>query len=99
MMVRFQGLLFQVLGTDIGTSTDFDGNYSINASPGDILIVSYVGFSPKEITVGQNRTIDITLVVNTELDEIVVTGYGSLTKREVTGSIATLSAKILKEFL
>ena len=87
------GATVQVKGTNTGTSTDFDGNFTISASQGDVLIISYVGFNPQEITVGQEDTIDVLLAIGTELDEIVVTGYGSVKRREVTGSIASISAE------
>src|SRR5688500_4063589 len=48
-------------GTTIGTTTDADGNYSINATPGDILVISFIGYQSKEITVGTQTTINIPL--------------------------------------
>ncbi|WP_175473535.1 SusC/RagA family TonB-linked outer membrane protein [Algibacter pectinivorans] len=64
-------------GTANGASTDFDGNYSLSVSSSSILVFSYVGFVPQEITVGNKKTINVTLVENLEaLDEVVVTALG-----------------------
>ena len=84
------GATVQVKDTDRGTSTDFDGNYSIEASSGDILVISFVGFTTQEIPVGDQDQINVTLVADSELEEIIVTGYRSQARGSVTGSVATV---------
>ncbi|MDC9724070.1 MAG: SusC/RagA family TonB-linked outer membrane protein [Urechidicola sp.] len=70
------GVSIQVKGTNTGTSSDFDGNYEINASQGDVLVFSFLGFKNQEITV-TGTTHDITLEEDaTQLDEVVVTAFG-----------------------
>lgn len=75
-----------------GTQTDFDGNYSIRIpSSNTILVFRYLGFTTKEITVGSNTTINVTLQEDAQsLDEIVVIGYGTQKKSDVTGAISTV---------
>ena len=69
-----------------GTQTDFDGNYSINASPGDILVFSFVGKETQEITVGDQTTIDVSLGADSaELDEVVVTALGIKREKKSLG--------------
>ena len=87
------GATVQVKGTDTGTSTDFDGNYSIEASSGDVLIVSFVGFATQEITVGDQDQINVTLAIDSELEEVVVTGYGSQRSKEVTAAVVKVDAE------
>ena len=78
-----------IKGTTNGTDTDFDGNFTITASPTDILILSYVGYVSQEITVGNQATINISLVEDADtLDEVVVVGYGSQKKGELTGAVS-----------
>ena len=81
-----------VEGTDRGTTTDFDGNYSIELSNGEVLLFSYVGFKSQRITyTGQSR-IDVTMELDTEqLDEVVLIGYGTSTKKDLTGSVTSIS--------
>ena len=80
-----------VQGTADGVSTDFDGNYSVSATNGQVLVFSSLGFETQEATVN-GTTLDITLLESTsKLDEVVVIGYGSVTKKEATGSVAVLS--------
>lgn len=80
-----------VKGTTNGTQTDFDGNYSITAASDATLVFSYVGFKTTEIPVGGNTTIDVTMEEDAAaLDEVVVTGYGTQTRGELTGSVATV---------
>lgn len=86
------GATVLVKGTSNSTSTDFDGNFSISANDGDILVVSFIGYGEKEITVdGSNLT--VILDQSTELDEVVVTGYGIYDKETYTGSAVTISAE------
>ena len=87
------GATVQVKGTDIGTSTDFDGNYSIQASSGDVLIVSFVGFATQEITVANQDQINVILALDSELEEVVVTGYGSQRSKEVTAAVVKVDAE------
>ena len=75
------GATIQVKGSNTATTADFDGNFSIEASQGDTLVISFVGFNSQEVTVENQDTINITLSASTELDEVVVTGYGSVSKR------------------
>ncbi len=87
-----------VKGTTTGTITDIDGKFSIEAAPKDILVVSYIGMSPKEITVGSEKKFRIILDDDTKaLDEVVVIGYGSVKKRDVTTAITTVSTKDLTQ--
>lgn len=79
-----------IKGTLQGTSADFDGNYSIDASAGDILVFSFVGYTSKEVTVGSQDTINVTLEAANELDEVVVTGYGTQARGSITGSVASV---------
>ncbi|UMB61828.1 SusC/RagA family TonB-linked outer membrane protein [Lutibacter sp. A80] len=77
-----------IKGTVKGAATDFDGNYTLeNVKSGDVLVFSYIGFNTQEITVGNNTTINVAMVENSQtLDEVVVIGYGSVKKEDLTGS-------------
>ncbi len=85
-------------GTTNGTQTDFDGKFSITVSNQDaILMVSYIGFQTKEIIVGGQTNVNVSLVENTsELDEVVVVvGYSTQRKSDLTGAVSSLSGKKL----
>lgn len=85
-------------GSNKGTMTDLDGKFSIAAQTGDILFVSYVGYIPQRITLSETASLDIRLVTDKQmLDELVVVGYGTMKKRDLTGSVASVSGKDLKE--
>ena len=84
-----------IKGTTRGAATDFDGNYSIeNINQGDVLVFSYIGFTTLEVTVGTNATINVAMEQDTEtLDEIIVVGYGSTKKEDLTGSVDLITSK------
>ncbi len=84
------GVTVRVKGGTTGTVTDPDGRYNLQASAGSTLVFSYVGFLPQEIVVGNQSVINVTLVEDSKaLDEVVVVGYGTMRKSDVTGSIST----------
>ncbi len=86
-----------VQGTNNGTQTDFDGNYSINTASGQILVYSYVGFATQRITVGDSNNINVTLAVDAAaLDEVIVVGYGTSTKQAFAGTATTIAAENLE---
>ena len=85
-----------VQGTNRGVSTDFDGNYSIQVNIGEVLEFSYVGFKTKTITVDSQSTINVVLDVDIEsLDEVVLIGYGTQKKADLTGSIVTIKSDVV----
>jgi TonB-dependent starch-binding outer membrane protein SusC len=84
-------------GTTNGTVTDADGNYSIDVGPQAAMVFSFVGFKPQEVTVSARSEIDVILVSDiTSLNEVVVIGYGTQQKVEVTGSISSVKGKDLQ---
>ncbi|MGO4818430.1 carboxypeptidase-like regulatory domain-containing protein, partial [Flavobacterium sp. W22_SRS_FP1] len=87
-----------IKGTNKNTQTDFDGNFSIEATNGDILIISYLGFISKEVTLTEETSIIIILKESTNtLDEVVVVGYGSKSKTKLISSISTVDTEALKK--
>lgn len=83
-------------GTSIGTITDVDGKFTINASEGDVLEVSYLGYNSQLINVGNQSNITIIMSANSsQLDEVVVIGYGSSKKSHLTGAISKVDAEKL----
>ncbi len=81
-------------GTTTGTITDFDGTYTLDVPDGTTtLVFSYTGYGAQEIELGDQTTVDVVLSAGTELEEIVVTGYGTQKAKEVTGSIAHVGAE------
>lgn len=86
-----------IKGSNSGVITDLDGRFSIKiSSPKTVLVVSYIGFVPQEITVGNRSTVDIVLASSMEsLDEVVVVGYGTQKKVNLTGSVLNVSSKDL----
>ena len=92
------GASVKVKGTSNGVATDFDGNFSLQASPGQTLVVSYVGYLPKEVKVvaGQN-VYNITIEEDRQmLNEVVVVGYGTMKKSDLAGASASMDEKGLK---
>jgi TonB-dependent SusC/RagA subfamily outer membrane receptor len=91
------GVNVTVKGTTTGTVTDADGKYAIDLKlAGATLVFSSIGFGKQEIPVGTRSVIDVSLVDDIKsLSEVVVTGYGSQSKKEITGAVATLDAKQL----
>ncbi len=86
------GATVMVKGTQTGTATDIDGKYVLKAKPGDILLVSYVGYVTSEVKVGASPEINIELQENdNSLDELVVVGYGTQKKKLVTGATFQVS--------
>ena len=87
-----------IKGTTTGVSTDLDGNYSIAAKQGTVLTVSSLGYKSTEITVGRSSLITITLENDNELlDEIVVVGYGTQKKANLTGAVSVVKADAIKD--
>jgi len=86
-------------GTNNGTTSDFDGNYTLTTSEQDaVLVFTYIGFLTQEIPVGTSSTIDVQLTEDVQgLEEVVVTGYGTQKKATLTGSIATISGEALEK--
>ena len=87
------GATILVKGTTEGTTTDFDGNFLINAEDDAVLVVSYVGFATKEVALNGQDQVTILLESGNELDEVVVTGYGSITKRDATGAVDAIGTE------
>jgi TonB-dependent starch-binding outer membrane protein SusC len=88
------GVSVKVKWTQTGTITDVNGKYSIGAFRDSTLVFSYVGYQDKEVKVGLQDKIDAGLSLSVKaLDEVVVIGYGTTTKKEVTGSIATVKTE------
>src|SRR6185312_2356626 len=84
--------------TSRGTITDKDGRFTISASSGDILTVSSLGFTSKEVTLHGESDIAISLIAtNSQLNEVVVVGYGTQKRTDVTGAISTVSSKVINE--
>ena len=87
-----------VKGTSNGVQTDFDGMYSIQVAPGEVLTFSYVGFSTQEITVGSSNSYNVTMAVDAaSLGEVVVTGFGNISKTDFTGSAKVIQAENLTQ--
>lgn len=81
-------------GTTNGTITDFDGNYKLAVSEGATLVISFVGYAPQEVEVGARGVIDVSLDLDVQsLAEVVVVGYGTQEKKEITSSVASISAE------
>ncbi len=89
------GVSVTIKGTQIGATTDANGNFSITVPDENAkLVFSYVGFDSKEITVGKSTTLNVTLQASTRtMDQVVVIGYGTANKRDLTGSIVKVSGK------
>src|SRR5690554_5793772 len=86
-----------IKGTSTGTQTDFEGNFTIQAQSGDVLVVSYIGYQTREVEVGAESDITITLQQNPSvLDELVVTGYSKQARTTMTTSISKLDSRILE---
>lgn len=82
-------------GTTNGVTTDFNGNYVITISSSDAtLVFSYIGYKPQEIQVGgESNTLDVQMVLDTEtLDEVVIVGYGSVKKENLTGAVESIQS-------
>ncbi|WPR73181.1 TonB-dependent receptor [Flavobacterium sp. NG2] len=88
------GATLQIKSTGTGTTTDLDGRFSIAASTGDIITVSYLGTETKNVIVKQANVMHIKLKASDlELDEVVVVGYGTVKKSDLTGSVASIKAE------
>lgn len=87
------GSTVQIKGTNNGTTTDFDGNYSISANSTNILVVSYLGYSTLEVPINGQTTINVQLKEDaTQLDDVVVVGYGTQRRSDITGSISSVKS-------
>lgn len=86
-----------VKGTTIGTTTDLDGNYKLTVSEQSVLTISFVGYKTSEITVVNQSIIDVQMELDAEqLQEVVVIGYGTQKKSDVTGSVVSMDSKALE---
>jgi hypothetical protein len=85
-------------GTTNGTITDLDGRFTLSIGKGTELIVSYVGYTTKTVKIGNQSTIKIVLIEDTKtLDEVVVIGYGTQKKSDVSGSVTSVSGDKLSK--
>ena len=93
------GATIAIQGTSTGTMTDLNGNYSLTVDPQSTLVVSYIGYESRTITVNGRSVVNVSLQEDQALlDEIVVVGYGTQKKSDLTGSISSVSAKEVKNY-
>lgn len=88
------GVSISAKGTSTGTTTDVDGNFSIKVVPGSTLVFSYVGYQPREIEILQSQELSVVMQDDSQvLDDVVVIGYGSVKKKDLTGAISAIGEK------
>ncbi|MDG1277423.1 MAG: TonB-dependent receptor [Algoriphagus sp.] len=92
------GATVLVKGTTIGTATDLDGKYSISVPSGsNVLVFTFVGLRPQEVTIGNRTTIDVSMEPDVQaLSEFVITSYGDQSKREITGAISSVKGEVFE---
>lgn len=91
------GVSVTVKGKTTGVSTDAEGNFTLDAAEGDVLVISSVGFSSTEYTVGTSAAITIVLkAAESKMDEVVVVGYGTVKRSKLTSSVSKLDNKVLE---
>lgn len=93
--IPLPGATVIVKGTVTGTTTDFDGLYSIKVNQGATLEFSFVGYAKTEVVVGSSNTINVTMQLDNTLDEVIVVAYGTTTKEAFTGSASVVSSQEL----
>lgn len=93
------GASVMIEGTTTGQVTDLNGKYRIRALSNQTLVFSFIGYEPKSYVSRNNRTLDVTLFPDTKLlDEVVVVGYGTMKRSDLTGAVASVSSKSLERF-
>jgi len=86
------GVTVLLKGTATGTTTDLDGKYTISSSRDGVLIFSFIGYDPIEMLIGNQSVIDLRMNPNTsDLEEVVVIGYGTAKKRDITGAVSSVN--------
>ena len=91
------GVNVLIKGTTTGTITDIEGKYSLSAESNDILIFSYVGYTPEEVAINNQSTLDISLMPDLQtLGELVVVGYGQMKRTDLTGSVVSVSSEAIE---
>lgn len=92
--IPLPGVNVVIKDSTTGTATDFDGNYQIVANNGDVIVFSYVGYQSIEITYSGQASLNVQLSEDTaQLNEIVIIGYGSTTKKDATGSVEAITSE------
>jgi TonB-linked SusC/RagA family outer membrane protein len=96
--IPMPGASILIKNTSTGVTTDFDGNFSIVAKPENTLTISMIGMVTQNIKVGTQKTINVILKTDVAaLDEVVVVGYGSIAKKDLTGSVGTVKVKEIEQ--
>ena len=90
--IPLSGATVNVQGTNTATSADFDGNYSIAAENGDVLVISFVGYSDQIMNV-YSSVVNVSMQLQSALDEVVVVAYGTQSKASLTGSVSVIAAE------
>lgn len=87
-----------IRGTQTGTITDINGNYSIVAGEGDVLVISFIGYTTREVPVGTATTYDVAISEDvTQLDEVVKVGYGTMKRSDLTGAVVSVSSEDIQK--
>ena len=87
------GVSVSVKGDQVGSVTDFDGNFEIPANKDDVLVFSFVGFKTLEVDLEGRNNLEVNLIADvSELDEVVVVGYGSVKRKDLTGAVSTIKS-------
>ncbi|MGJ8714894.1 MULTISPECIES: SusC/RagA family TonB-linked outer membrane protein [Maribacter] len=96
--VPIPGANILVANTTRGTQSDFDGNFTIQVASGDIVRISYIGYSTQNVAIVAQKTVTVTLTEDaSQLDEVVVVGYGTQKKSTITGSISKVTNETLDQ--
>jgi hypothetical protein len=92
--IPLSGANILIKGTTNGVSADFDGNFKIGAKIGDVLVVSFLGMKTKEFIINNLETLKIILETDaSQLDDVVIVGYGTQKRKDVTGAIASIKSE------
>jgi TonB-dependent SusC/RagA subfamily outer membrane receptor len=93
------GVNILIKNTSLGVATDFDGNFSISDVPkGSTIIFSYIGYITYEVIVNTDTTLNVKLTQDiSQLDEVIVIGYGTQTKKEITGAVSVVSSETIEK--
>ncbi|MDB5262784.1 MAG: TonB-dependent receptor, partial [Adhaeribacter sp.] len=93
------GVTVLVKGTTVGTATDASGRYELNVPDNATLVISFIGYNTQEVAVGNRSTVNVSLILDSKaLEEVVVVGYGTVRKSDLTGSVSSIKGSAVREF-